>query len=235
VTRPGIWAVLPVKSFANAKRRLDSLLNPRERGIFAMAMFSDVLNACAASHSLSGILVVTGDAEAAQIAERSGARVLREERERGINAALRDGIAGLTRGASAMIVLPSDVPLITPGSLDGVGSLCGTGNIVAIARADRDGGTNLLACTPVGLIEPSFGPASFERHQRLAQEAGLDPVMVRGGEWALDVDTPDDVEKFLAVPSATSAHRSLVEMGVGERLKSSASRREAAFPAAMPR
>ncbi|MGE0094202.1 MAG: 2-phospho-L-lactate guanylyltransferase [Alphaproteobacteria bacterium] len=235
MTGSAVWAVLPVKGFVNAKKRLKPLLGPGERKAFAMAMFDDVMAACTASRSLSGILVVTSDDEVLHRAERAGGRILREERERGINAALHDGIAALRQVASAVVALPSDLPLITPNALDEVGGLCEAENVIAIARASRDGGTNLLACSPSGLIKPGFGPDSFERHRSLARQAGIDPVAVRGEGWALDVDTPEDVARFLAVLSATFAHRTLMEMGAGARLRPLASCREAGFPTAMPR
>jgi 2-phospho-L-lactate guanylyltransferase len=89
---PQLWAVLPVKSLACAKRRLAPLLDGDERRRLARAMLEDVLEACAGAASLAGILVVTADDEAAAIAKEAGARVLPEADERGTNDAVQAGL-----------------------------------------------------------------------------------------------------------------------------------------------
>ena len=61
----GLWAVVPVKLFAQTKRRLMPLLARHERGALARAMLADVLFALARTQSLAGIMVITGDADAA--------------------------------------------------------------------------------------------------------------------------------------------------------------------------
>jgi len=64
----GLWAVVPVNLFARTKRRLMPLLARHERGALARAMLADVLFALARAHSLGGIMVITGDADAAAMA-----------------------------------------------------------------------------------------------------------------------------------------------------------------------
>ena len=52
--------------------------------------------------------------------------------------------------------------------------------------------------TPPTLIRPQFGPHSFARHQHLARQAGLEPIIYRAPELAFDLDTPEDWLEFTA-------------------------------------
>src|SRR5919106_4532190 len=78
-----LWAVVPVKDLQHAKQRLAGALSAAERrGLFA-AMLEDVLAALAASERLAGILVVTRDVQAQNLAARYEARGLIEPANRG--------------------------------------------------------------------------------------------------------------------------------------------------------
>ena len=68
-------AILPVKTFANAKQRLDDGLDAGTRRVIAQAMFSDVLVAMRRATQVDEIVVVTADDHAAQIAGGYGPRV----------------------------------------------------------------------------------------------------------------------------------------------------------------
>ena len=54
-------AILPIKSFAIAKQRLEQELPPGQRRALAEAMFYDVLVALRRTNSLEGTVVVTAD------------------------------------------------------------------------------------------------------------------------------------------------------------------------------
>ena len=78
LARGDIWAVVPLKETASAKQRLAGLLSPNLRKELTLAMFEDVLQALSAAHQLTGIIVVTVDAAATDIALRGGAQVWTE-------------------------------------------------------------------------------------------------------------------------------------------------------------
>src|SRR5690348_11909390 len=112
---PALWAVVPVKELDRAKMRLARLLPPELRRALMVAMIEDVLAALAATPGLAGIAVVTVDPAAGQLAAKYSARVI----ERGA----RDGHTGAVsaaarllaeEGASGMLTVPGDVPLVTP-------------------------------------------------------------------------------------------------------------------------
>src|SRR5690606_41267907 len=64
------WAVLPVKDLAGAQQRLAGVLGAAERRDLFAAMLEDVLGALAASGGLAGVLVVTRDPLAQDLAAR---------------------------------------------------------------------------------------------------------------------------------------------------------------------
>jgi 2-phospho-L-lactate guanylyltransferase (CobY/MobA/RfbA family) len=64
---------------------------------------------------------------------------------------------------------------------------------------------------PAGALETCFGvKGSAARHAELARAAGLEPVLVDRPGLALDLDSPDDVARFLEL-APPSPLRNLVQ------------------------
>jgi 2-phospho-L-lactate guanylyltransferase len=193
-----IWAVVPVKSFARAKARLAPLLDDDQRQELARAMLEDVLAALGQVDELSGILLVSGDASARDIAAARGARSIDDPVEEGPNAAIRLALPAL-RGAQAdaMVVIPGDIPGIEAHELSRILRVLRDASVVLVCAA-RDGGTNLLGCSPIDAIEPCFGANSFARHVQVAKSAGLQPHIFAAQSLIYDIDQPEDVRQFRA-------------------------------------
>src|SRR5262249_5676595 len=141
-----LWAVVPVKSFDRTKQRLMPLLSPAEREALAQAMLEDVLFALARSPSLAGILVITADIQAAAIARAANASVLADDEKAGMAAAVATAAGRLAVAEwEGMLVVPSDVPLITPLDVETVLAAHCVAPAVTMVPASTDGGTNVLA------------------------------------------------------------------------------------------
>ena len=202
-------AILPVKSFSEAKRRLRRGLTVGERRALAEAMFTDVLVALRRASEIEGILVVTADHGAQQIAGGYGAAILDDE-EHGHNAAARHGIRrALELEADQALLVPGDCPLLDPAELDGLVAR-EPESPSALIVPDRHGtGTNALLLTPPDSLAPSFGPGSCERHASNALDAGIAHEVLRTQSLAFDVDTPDDLDALqqtLATTHGGAAH-----------------------------
>lgn len=215
--RNGIHAVIPVKSFACAKQRMAPFLNAAERVRLARLMFEDVLDATQLARGLRRVLVVTHDAEAALIARDAGVQVIDPGGDFGFSAAVSRAVAALPPDAGMMVV-PTDIPHISPAIIDRLAALTLAPGI-AIVPATFDGGTNLLAMRPTTLLPPMFGQDSFARHRRGALAAGVMPAIWFSPEAGRDLDRPGDLLPFLALNSATRAHFFLASLDLAARFE----------------
>ena len=135
-----------------------------------------------------------------------------------------------------MLVIAGDLPLLSPAAVDRlVARAPASGPSVVVASNTDRTGTNALLCSPPGVIEPSFGPGSFDRHAAAAREAGAGLVGIALPELELDLDEPADVEALLRRTRRTGRTgrtegadsfaaggcrtiRYLIELGAAERL-----------------
>jgi len=204
-------AILPVKRFASAKRRLDGALASGSRRALAEAMFADVLTALRRVDAIDQILVVSADPGAQRIAEGYGVRAIDDPAESGQDQAVVRG-AGVARelGAAQVLCLAGDCPLMDPLELDTLLGKPRTAERFVVIVPDRHGtGTNGLLLSPPDALEPRYGHGSFARHLELAQTAGVPAEVAEIASIGLDVDTPDDLtalQERLASSRGGAAH-----------------------------
>jgi 2-phospho-L-lactate guanylyltransferase len=206
---PPTWAIVPVKTLGQAKQRLAGVLPLEARRKLMLVMLQDVLATLAQVERLGPVLVVTPDAEVAEVAQRLGARVLREERARGHSAAAIAGFAhALAHGAVQALTLPADAPCMTPGEvsrlLDAARATAGW-RVVLVPSHDRDG-TNAVLVSPPDAFPPSFGPGSFARHLAQAEARGLDCRGIELAGLGLDIDEPRDLAALIAAKQGNPAY-----------------------------
>ncbi len=184
-------AVLPVKSFEQAKTRTALDAAARER--LAAEMVTRTLRTLTKVAALDGVIVVTSEERAAAPARRHGFTVVADPHEHGHSEAARLGVAAaLAAGAERALLVPGDCPGLAAAELD---DLLAAATVGVTIVADRHGtGTNALVLTPPDAIPPSFGPGSFARHAALARRAAQEVRAAEVPSLAFDVDTPADVE-----------------------------------------
>jgi len=109
-----VLAVIPVKPLGRALGRLSAVLTRPERRELQAAMLMDLLDACTTCPALAGVLVVTSDPAAAELAAGYGAAVLPDhDPPQGMNPAVAVGQAhAAARGYDAALVLTADLPLV---------------------------------------------------------------------------------------------------------------------------
>jgi 2-phospho-L-lactate/phosphoenolpyruvate guanylyltransferase len=184
-------AILPVKRFAAAKRRLGASLDERRRRELIEAMLRDVLTAIGASRMVERTLVVTGEPAAERIAREAGAETVIDPTDAGHSEAALLGIEA-AKGAACAALLPGDCPLLDPRELDSV--LTGMPERYVTVVPDRHGtGTNALILAPPDAIGPAFGEGSRARHEATARRAGIPFSVEVLDSLALDLDTPADI------------------------------------------
>ncbi|HVT55913.1 MAG TPA: 2-phospho-L-lactate guanylyltransferase [Xanthobacteraceae bacterium] len=210
-----IWAVVPVKRLHLAKQRMAPMLSQSERTMLARVMLQDVLATLGAAE-LAGIMVVSSDPMAEELAKQFQARVVADASESGINDALRHGLVSLDRKLSPLIV-PADVPFATVAEIQVIIKSI-EHHDAALASAHADGGTNALAMRTSDLLAPSFGTDSHARHLAAARQKNLRIEMLRLDGLGFDLDRPED----LMVAAKTNDHSLtaafLAELNIAARL-----------------
>jgi len=196
-------AILPIKSFDQAKQRLRDELDASPRRALVEAMFSDVLVALRRAKLVDQVLVVSSDHGAQRIAGGYGAMVV-EDLDQGHNHAATLGVErAIELGIERALLIPGDCPLLDPLELDELIGRPAPNPSVLIVPDRHGAGTNALLLTPPDALAPSFGPGSHERHQRTAAAAGVESLTVAVASLALDVDTPEDLAAIEATLDGT--------------------------------
>jgi 2-phospho-L-lactate guanylyltransferase len=190
------WVIVLIKDFGSAKQRLRPALGPAERRALAQRNAQLAIEAAAAGDR---ILVVAGDDEVAGLAQAWGAEVLVEPSQQGQNVAAARGILrALEGGASAVLLLSSDLPLVTIDSVREVleaGSRI-EGPVAVAVRAVGRGGTNALYLRPPGVMQLHFGSDSLAKFRSEAKRNGVKFVVHDSHAMALDLDEPDDLARL---------------------------------------
>ena len=205
-----VHAVVPVKDLGNAKQRLASVLDRPARTALFRAMLEDVLEALIGVAALAGVILVTRDPDAIALAGRYGAECLVEPENRGHTAAVEFASKALTgRGAGALLQVPGDIPRVTAGDIGAVLAAHAAAPAVTIAPSRDHHGSNAVLCSPPDVFPFRFGDDSFHPHLAAARALGIEPAIVERAGIGLDIDTPADLEAFLASPSDTRTYRLL--------------------------
>ncbi len=199
-----IWAIVPVKPLLMGKSRLASVLEGEERARLSRMLLERTLGVLKDTPKIDGTLVVSRDPEVLAIAREFGARTVLEHGQTQID--LNLALARATAVAKAfeihgIIVLPADLPLVSPGDLQALVDEIREPPVVAIAPDRHNDGTNAMLMCPTGLIKFDYGPNSFNLHCMHALQAGARLEIIRRVNLGLDLDFPDDLDYYEQIQS----------------------------------
>ena len=85
-------------------------------------------------------------------------------------------------------------------------------NNIVIATDAREDGTNAMLTRPPGLIPYSYGIGSYERHMMSAREVGAVVRHYHSERLMLDIDVPDDLERYYQIAGAHGAIPQFLQM-----------------------
>lgn len=194
--------IVPHRGLEAAKTRLAPSLDPEERVMLASQLLQRVLKV---SREVSGdVEVISPSRPLAEIVEAAGAR-LAVQRGMGLNEGLDQARSqAILDGIDTLIVLHGDLPNLAAADIETlVGALPADGDAGVAIAPDRAGtGTNALALRPPGVIPFRFGAGSFAAHAAEVERAGVSCVAVNRGGLAFDLDTPDDLRRWLELGDA---------------------------------
>jgi 2-phospho-L-lactate guanylyltransferase len=212
-----VWALVPVKAPAASKTRLSSILQPKECASLSRAMFMDVFATLAATSRVSHIVVLTDDDEVAMLAEQLGHTVVRDECDGELCAGLNTAARYIAdQGANTMLVVPGDMPTITPQDIEQLLERHQGG--LSLCPAIRDGGTNALVCSPPDAMPFQFGKDSAKKHLAAATDRGLTATRLPLQAFFRDIDIPDDLNWLSNQQSQSNTLRFLRQSGIFARL-----------------
>jgi len=193
-----ISCIIPLKSREKVKIRLSSILSWEERINLTRFMLEDILETLK-SFNLD-VFIVTPDDYFEEFFKKYGVKVIKEEREEGVNSAVeKANQICIKEGFKASLVIPSDVPLISKEDvklvLEGLEEFKG----VIISPSFRLDGTNLLLRSPPNIIPTYYDNDSFFNHLKASLKEGLKVRIIITRNLCLDIDSPEDLEEFLKV------------------------------------
>ncbi len=188
--------IIPVKLFRRAKSRLSPVMSKPIRAATARALLSRTLDTLATCNLQAAICVISRDMTALDLAQRRHAVALAED-ESGLNVALNQAREwAMLHGAQAILVLPADLPLLTPSDIMTMLELLREPRSVVIAPDVRGEGTNALLLRPPDALSFAFGPQSFGEHCAQAETSLLALHVYRSPTVAFDLDTPADLKQL---------------------------------------
>ena len=189
-----IYAVIPVGALDGAKSRLGAVLDAEERHDLALRLAEDTIRSAVATPDIAETLVITPDDTVRAVAMAAGARPILQ-RSRGLNAGLREARAeALAGGATAMLILPIDLPRVSPAALSVLLDTLrdDAGPLVALVPDRHRRGTNALLLAPPDVIDVCFGGDSHAAHAAAAADVGARFIDL-DGPLTYDLDTPEDL------------------------------------------
>ena len=198
-----IAALLPVKVFSSSKQRLAGFLTASQRALLARTMFEDVFavlrQAQEMKQGLDRLLVVSAEPHVLWRCRREGVAVLEEREQRSHSDSVKLATRWASRlGATSLLSVPIDTPAVTPREILSLLRSRRKFPVVVVPSADGSG-TNALLRTPPDAIDPRFGPGSCRLHLEAAEARGLPCKVFPSPGLMGDVDTPEDLSRFLSL------------------------------------
>jgi 2-phospho-L-lactate guanylyltransferase len=191
-----IAAIIPVKTFSNAKTRLD--LSQKQKEDLCKVMLEEILHVISISPQIEKIIIVTKEEKAIAIGKKFNAIIIIDEKEESVNnaVALADKYL-LENNYHASIVFPQDIPYIKTQDIDFMLNYKTHPNFAIIVPSRRFDGTNALVRMPIDLMKTHYDEDSYKIHMNTAKEHTLNVAMVFVKRIMWDVDNDEDLEFLL--------------------------------------
>ncbi len=191
-----IAAIIPVKTFLNAKTRLE--LPPEKVEALCKIMLKEILQVLSISPKIEKIILITKEKKAIEIGKKFNTITIIDEKEEGVNQAvsLADEYL-LKNNFNASIVFPQDIPYIKTEDVDFILKHQMHPNFAIIVPSRKFDGTNALVRMPIDLMKTHYDDDSYRNHMIIAKEHTRNVAMVFVKRIMLDVDDKEDLEFLL--------------------------------------
>jgi 2-phospho-L-lactate guanylyltransferase len=191
-----IAAIIPVKTFLNAKTRLRLPVEKVEE--LCKIMLEEILQVLSTSTKIEKIILVTKEQKAIEIGKKFNTVTIVDEKEEGVNQAvsLTDKYL-LENNFIASVVFPQDIPYIKVEDVDFILRHQLHPNFAIIVPSRKFDGTNALVRMPIDLMKTHYDDNSYRNHMLTAKEHTMNVAMVFVKRVMLDVDSQEDLEFLL--------------------------------------
>ena len=191
-------AIVPVKTFAKAKTRLN--LSPQKIENLCLIMLEEILHVLCASQHIDDVVLVTQEQKAIKLSEKYGGKitVIMDKGETGVNDAVSLADRYLSENNfDASIVFPQDIPFIKTQDIDFMLNYKTHPNFAIIVPSRRFDGTNALARMPIDLMPTHYDEDSYKMHMNTAKKHTLNVAMIFVKRIMWDIDSAEDLEFVL--------------------------------------
>jgi 2-phospho-L-lactate guanylyltransferase len=189
-------AIIPVKTFSNAKTRLE--LDEEKKIDICKLMFEEVLQTLSISNHIDKIVIVSKDEEAFQISKKFDTIQISDD-ETGVNNAVTLADDFLKKNDfDASLVIPQDIPFIKIQDIDFLMKFQHPPKFTLIVPSRRFDGTNALVRMPVDIMKPHYDEDSYKIHLATGKSQTPKTSLVFVKRIMMDIDNMDDL-KFAMV------------------------------------
>ena len=191
-----IAAIIPVKTFSNAKTRLRLPTEKVEE--LCKIMLEEILQVLSTSSKIEKIILVTKEDKAIEMGKKFNTVTIIDEKEEGVNQAvsLTDKYL-LENNFIASVVFPQDIPNIKTEDVDFILKHQLHPNFAIIVPSRKFDGTNALVRMPTDLMKTHYDDDSYRNHMLIAKEHTMNVAMVFVKRIMLDIDNQEDLELLL--------------------------------------
>ncbi|HET6517965.1 MAG TPA: 2-phospho-L-lactate guanylyltransferase [Nitrosopumilaceae archaeon] len=203
-------AIIPVKTFSNAKTRLD--VDEEKKIILCKLMFEEVLKTLSASNVIDKIIVVSKDDEALKISKQFNTISLADD-ETGVNAAVAIADDYVKKNDfDISLVFPQDIPFIKTQDIDFLLQFQTPPKFSLIVPSRRFDGTNALVRMPVDLMKTHYDEDSYKIHLTTGKSLTSHTSLVFVRRIMMDVDNLDDLRFSISQNEKPSFSRQILQI-----------------------
>jgi 2-phospho-L-lactate guanylyltransferase len=191
------FIIVPFKNYKSAKSRMRKDLSDEETEKIVENMLRHVLTEVSKSQMSDASFLITKDEEAISLAKQIGVETIEEKEQ--INESTSVDLATkilIRRGATSVLRIPGDLPLLTYNDIDSVFRESIETNSCILVPSKSGKGTNAILRRPPDIIKSCFGEDSLRKHKKEFDRKQVQYKIVKNKNIELDLDCLEDLQEF---------------------------------------
>jgi 2-phospho-L-lactate guanylyltransferase len=188
-------AIIPVKTFSRAKKRL--CIQPLHKEKICNLMLQEVLDTVSKCKLIDKIILVSKDETALKLGRSYGAAEIFDD-ELGVNNAIHLADQYLSdKKFDCSIIFPQDIPIMKSIDIDNLLGFVKSKNSVIIVPSRQFNGTNALVRCPADIMDTNYdmGSYTFQIDAALTKTKNISIALIR--RIMLDIDDELDLAFML--------------------------------------